>query len=89
MKIQIEEDSMEHMEQFKKVLDELCNIDDDFYAMGVLLTDLKKAYPIERNPGAYSAIHVFSDWIHTKKKQMEKIIDRLDDELVVMSNRNN
>ena len=33
---------MEHMEQFKKVLDELCNIDDDFYAMGVLLTDLKK-----------------------------------------------
>ena len=77
------------MEQIQFVLEELSNMDDDFYAMGVLLTDLERAYPIERYSGAYSVVHVLSEWIHKKKKELEQIIDRLDDELIVMSNKNN
>lgn len=67
------------MEQLKKIFDELTDMDDDFYSMGVILQALEKAYPIEKNPEAFCVVHTVNGWLQEKKKKIEMVLVEMDD----------
>lgn len=69
------------MEKLRNALGELYDIDTDFYSMGVMLTALENAYPIEKNAEAFSVVHNLNQWIQDRKKHLEIITEVIDNEL--------
>ena len=76
------------MEELEKIFGELRDYESDFYAMGILMKDLERTYPVEKNPEAYSVIHIISEWIQTKQRQLDELGNRFDDELLRINAEN-